>query len=118
MKSSPPAGCGSTATGPGKARSCGASCTGRSRQPAPPRCSEPIRMPRSQSQITSPVRQSFNCAEIMKLDFTDERVLAVVAHPDDAELLCAGTLARAKADGAAIAICILCRGDKGLPDQP
>jgi len=54
----------------------------------------------------------------MKLDFTDERVLAVVAHPDDAELLCAGTLARAKADGAAIAICILCRGDKGLPDKP
>jgi LmbE family N-acetylglucosaminyl deacetylase len=36
-----------------------------------------------------------------------------MAHPDDAELLCAGTLARARADGAAIAICIMCRGDKG-----
>lgn len=50
----------------------------------------------------------------MKLDFTSERVLAVVAHPDDAELLCAGTLARAKADGAAIGIAALCRGEKGV----
>src|SRR5947199_4135825 len=54
----------------------------------------------------------------MRLSFTGERVLAVVAHPDDAELLCAGTLARAKADGAAIAICMLCRGDKGQPEKP
>ena len=51
----------------------------------------------------------------MKLNFSNERVLAVVAHPDDAELLCAGTLARAKEDGAAIGICVLCRGDKGHP---
>ena len=36
-----------------------------------------------------------------------------MAHPDDAELLCAGTLARAKSDGAAIAICVMCAGDKG-----
>lgn len=54
----------------------------------------------------------------MKLRFDHERVLAVVAHPDDAELLCAGTLARAKADGAVIGICVLCRGDKGQPDRP
>lgn len=54
----------------------------------------------------------------MKLDFTNERVLAIVAHPDDAELLCAGTLARAKADGAAIGICVLCQGDKGQPSKP
>src|SRR5436309_2965458 len=51
----------------------------------------------------------------MRLDFSADRVLAVVAHPDDAELLCAGTLARAKADGAAVAVCVLCRGDKGQP---
>ena len=50
----------------------------------------------------------------MKLSFADERVLAVMAHPDDAELLCAGTLARAKADGAAVAICVMCAGDKGI----
>jgi len=49
----------------------------------------------------------------MKLNFQNERVLAVVAHPDDAELLCAGTLARARNDGAEIGICVLCRGDKG-----
>ncbi len=49
----------------------------------------------------------------MRLNFKRERVLAVVAHPDDAELLCAGTLARAREDGAAIGICVLCRGDKG-----
>jgi LmbE family N-acetylglucosaminyl deacetylase len=54
----------------------------------------------------------------MRLDFRDERVLAVVAHADDAELLCAGTLARAQADGAAIGIAVLCLGDKGQPPQP
>ena len=54
----------------------------------------------------------------MQLSFSNERVLAVVAHPDDAELLCAGTLARALADGAVVAICVLCRGDKGQPDPP
>jgi len=54
----------------------------------------------------------------MKLDFSHERVLAVVAHPDDAELLCAGTLARARAEGAAIGIGVLCSGDKGQPAKP
>jgi LmbE family N-acetylglucosaminyl deacetylase len=53
----------------------------------------------------------------MKLDFSTERVLAVVAHPDDAELLCAGTLARAKADGAAIGIAVLCQGNGGQPQK-
>ena len=54
----------------------------------------------------------------MRLDFANERLLAVVAHPDDAELLCAGTLARARTEGAAIGICVLCRGDKGQPAKP
>jgi LmbE family N-acetylglucosaminyl deacetylase len=54
----------------------------------------------------------------MKLDFTNERVLSVVAHPDDAELLCAGTLARARTEGAAIGICVLCQGEKGQPAKP
>src|SRR5439155_2504142 len=50
----------------------------------------------------------------MKLSFANDRLLAVMAHPDDAELLCAGTLARGKADGAAIGIAVMCRGDKGV----
>ena len=51
----------------------------------------------------------------MRLDFSGERVLAVVAHPDDAEVLCAGTLARARRDGATIGVCVLCKGDRGQP---
>src|SRR5688500_9404778 len=51
----------------------------------------------------------------MKLSFAHDRLLAVMAHPDDAELLCAGTLARAKSDRAAVAICVTCTGDKGGP---
>src|SRR4029077_17723259 len=54
---------------------------------------------------------------IVRLNFANQRILAVLAHPDD-EFLCAGTLARAKADGGAIGISVLCRGDKGQPDPP
>jgi N-acetylglucosamine malate deacetylase 1 len=54
----------------------------------------------------------------MRFTFAGERVLAVVAHPDDAELLCAGTLARARADGATVGVCVLCKGDKGQPTPP
>ncbi len=54
----------------------------------------------------------------MHLSFAGERLLAVVAHPDDADYHCAGTLARAKADGAAIGILVLCQGDKGQPAVP
>jgi N-acetylglucosamine malate deacetylase 1 len=54
----------------------------------------------------------------MRLDFSGERVLAVVAHPDDAGYLCAGTLARARPDGAKIGICVMCKGDRGQPARP
>ena len=40
-------------------------------------------------------------------------VLAVCAHPDDAELTCAGLLLRAKAGGASIGVCDLTRGEAG-----
>lgn len=61
-----------------------------------------------------PRRQILSYGEpVMRLGFKNERVLAVVAHPDDVELLCAGTLARARNDGAVVAICVLCQGDKG-----
>jgi len=54
----------------------------------------------------------------MHLDFSTDRLLAIVAHPDDAECLCAGTLARAKAEGAAIGILVLCQGEKGQSSPP
>lgn len=54
----------------------------------------------------------------MKLSFANDSIVALVAHPDDAELLCAGTLARAKAEGADIAICVCCQGEKGMPPKP
>jgi LmbE family N-acetylglucosaminyl deacetylase len=54
----------------------------------------------------------------MRLDFSNQRVLAVVAHPDDADYLCAGTLARALTDGAQIGVCVLCQGDRGQPSPP
>src|SRR5262245_43059164 len=54
----------------------------------------------------------------MRLNFSDERILAIVAHPDDAELPCAGTLARARKNGATIAVCVMCQGDKGQPAKP
>ena len=44
------------------------------------------------------------------------RVFAVGAHPDDCELLCGGTLARFAANGVAVTICAVARGDKGLRD--
>lgn len=63
-------------------------------------------------------KAKFRLPTTMRLDFSNERILAVVAHPDDAEFFCAGTLARARADGAAIGICVLCQGDKGQPSTP
>ena len=54
----------------------------------------------------------------MKLSFVNDSIVALVAHPDDAELLCAGTLARAKAECADIAICVCCQGEKGVPSRP
>ena len=54
----------------------------------------------------------------LRIDGAGARVMAILAHPDDCELLCAGTLARFRDDGAAIAVCCLCRGDRGQPDPP
>ena len=42
-----------------------------------------------------------------------ERVLAVGAHPDDAELGCGGTLARYRQSGAEVTIASISCGDKG-----
>lgn len=40
-------------------------------------------------------------------------VLAVFAHPDDAELACAGTLARWARNGVEVHVVCVCRGEKG-----
>lgn len=42
-------------------------------------------------------------------------VLALGAHPDDIELLCAGTLARFREAGSAVQLAVACRGDRGGP---
>ncbi|CAN5903061.1 PIG-L family deacetylase [soil metagenome] len=46
------------------------------------------------------------------------RVLAIGAHPDDIELLCAGTLARFRELGAYVHLAVACRGDRGGSGGP
>lgn len=43
-----------------------------------------------------------------------ERVVALVAHPDDAELLCYGTLRRAVAAGATVTVVVVTHGANGV----
>ncbi len=48
---------------------------------------------------------------------TSDRVLVVLAHPDDPEFFCGGTIARWSASGKEITYCLLTRGDKGSDDD-
>ena len=41
------------------------------------------------------------------------KVLAIGAHPDDIELICAGTMAKFKQQGAEVFLCHVCDGNKG-----
>ena len=43
------------------------------------------------------------------------KVLAVGAHPDDLEFLCAGTLAKYKRQGHAVAMAVATNGEVGSP---
>jgi N-acetylglucosamine malate deacetylase 1 len=45
-------------------------------------------------------------------------LLAIMAHPDDAELLCGGTLARTSASGRSVGILDLTRGESGSFGDP
>lgn len=63
------------------------------------RSQEPEREPRSESQPL----------EI-------ESVMAIVAHPDDAEFSCAGTLAKYAREGKRTYIVVCTAGNKGTPD--
>jgi LmbE family N-acetylglucosaminyl deacetylase len=45
-----------------------------------------------------------------------DRVLAVYAHPDDADVSCGGTIARWASEGASVSVVVCARGDKGSSD--
>lgn len=46
-----------------------------------------------------------------------QRVLVIVAHPDDAESWAGGTIAKLVQDGAQVAYCVVTNGDKGSGDR-
>ena len=50
------------------------------------------------------------------LDLAPRSVLAVYAHPDDADIACGGSLARWSAEGAAVHLVIVTDGSKGSDD--
>lgn len=49
-------------------------------------------------------------------DLIFERAMVIFAHPDDAEVQCAGTVARWTEDGKKVTYVVLTRGDKGTQD--
>lgn len=51
-----------------------------------------------------------------RIEDTPAAVLAVYAHPDDAEVSCGGTLARWAAAGADVQVVLCTQGDKGSSD--
>jgi LmbE family N-acetylglucosaminyl deacetylase len=50
------------------------------------------------------------------LDDAPERAIAIYAHPDDADVACAGTLARWAAAGCEVELVVCASGDKGTRD--
>ena len=50
-------------------------------------------------------------------DYTPQRAMVIVAHPDDAEFGCAGTIAKWVRDGAVVAYVLATSGDVGI-DTP
>lgn len=49
-------------------------------------------------------------------DFVPPNALVVVAHPDDAEFLCGGTVAKWAAAGCEVTYVVITKGDKGSDD--
>jgi LmbE family N-acetylglucosaminyl deacetylase len=49
-------------------------------------------------------------------DFEFERAMVIFAHPDDAEVQCAGTVARWAEEGKKITYVVMTKGDKGTQD--
>lgn len=50
-------------------------------------------------------------------DADGKHVLVVLAHPDDPEFFCGGTVARWTSSGRTVSYCLLTRGDKGADDD-
>ena len=50
------------------------------------------------------------------LESIPERVLAIYAHPDDADVACGASLARWSDSGAEVTVVIVAAGDKGTVD--
>ncbi len=55
---------------------------------------------------------------VKKMKQVNPNILAFMAHPDDAEFLCAGTLARLKTQGYAIHLATMTAGDGGSAELP
>lgn len=53
---------------------------------------------------------------MIRLVETPAVVLAIYAHPDDADVSCGGSLARWADEGAEVHVVVVARGDKGSPD--
>jgi len=53
---------------------------------------------------------------LMKTTYTPESAMAIVAHPDDIEFSCAGTLARWAKAGARISLVLCTSGDVGIDE--
>ena len=46
-----------------------------------------------------------------------QNILVILAHPDDPEFFCGGTIAKWAIEGHKISYCLLTKGDKGINDQ-
>jgi LmbE family N-acetylglucosaminyl deacetylase len=57
--------------------------------------------------------QPFLSSSLVRVKEQAMRVLAVGAHPDDLEILCAGTLVRFVAEGHDVVMCHATKGDRG-----
>ena len=49
-------------------------------------------------------------------DLNFQRAMVIFAHPDDAEVQCAGTVALWAADGRKVTYVVMTKGDKGTQD--
>src|SRR5260370_42607659 len=96
-----------------------ASKNARARRPADP-VDESIWSP-----FVLRVRRQANVILTSRLPYTEgdrmadrsQRVLVIVAHPDDAESWAGGTIAKLVRAGAQVAYCVATNGDKGSGDR-